>query len=63
MEMMTRTGEMANDMGTILIGSEAVNCGLINEVGTLERAMTKLRELIDEKEPKENTEQKELKPS
>jgi ATP-dependent protease ClpP protease subunit len=53
MEMMTRTGEMANDMGTILIGNEAVACGLIDETGTLERAMTKLRELINEREPKE----------
>jgi ATP-dependent protease ClpP protease subunit len=52
MELMTRTGELANDMGTILIGSEAVDCGLIDETGTLERAMSKLRELIEQKEVK-----------
>lgn len=52
MELMTRTGEMANDIGTILIGSEAVACGLIDETGTLERAMTKLHELIGQKEAK-----------
>lgn len=52
MELMTRTGEMANDMGTILIGNEAVACGLIDETGTLERAMVKLRDLIDQKEVK-----------
>jgi ATP-dependent protease ClpP protease subunit len=57
MEMMTRTGELANDMGTILIGSEAVSCGLIDETGTLERAMAKLNELISK------TEEKEEKPS
>lgn len=51
-EMMTRTGELANDMGTILIGSEAVSCGLIDETGTLERALSKLRELIEQKEEK-----------
>lgn len=50
MELMTRTGELANDMGTILIGSEAVACGLIDETGTLERAMVKLRDLISQKE-------------
>lgn len=52
MELMTRTGEMANDMGTILIGSEAVSCGLIDETGTLELALGKLRELTDKKEAK-----------
>jgi ATP-dependent protease ClpP protease subunit len=51
-ELMTRTGEMANDMGTILIGSEAVACGLIDETGTLELALGKLRELIENKEEK-----------
>lgn len=49
MEMLTRTGELANDMGTILVGSEAVDCGLIDAVGTLECAMRKLRELIAQK--------------
>ena len=52
MEMMLRTGEMASDVGTILIGNEAVTCGLINELGTLERAMSKLRDLIGQKEMK-----------
>jgi ATP-dependent protease ClpP protease subunit len=52
MELMTRTGEMANDIGTILIGNEAVECGLIDETGTLERAMAKLHELIGQKEVK-----------
>jgi ATP-dependent protease ClpP protease subunit len=50
MELMTRTGEMANDMGTILIGAEAVACGLIDETGTLERAIKKLNELIGPQE-------------
>lgn len=52
MNLMTATGEMANDIGTILIGREAVECGLINETGTLERAMAKLHELIEQKEAK-----------
>ena len=32
-ELMLQTDELLNDMGTILIGEEAVKCGLINEVG------------------------------
>lgn len=52
MELMTRTGEMASDVGTILIGKEAVECGLIDEMGTLDKAMSKLRELIGQKEVK-----------
>ncbi len=57
-EMLTRTGELANDMGTILIGSEAVECGLIDGVGSLESALTKLRELIAEKDGQQNGEPK-----
>ncbi len=53
MEMLTRTGELANDMGTILIGPEAVACGLIDETGSLEKALSKLRELITQKEEQE----------
>lgn len=62
MEMMTRTGEMASDVGTILIGNEAVTCGLINELGTLERAMTKLKSLIEER-ANHLTEERKEKPS
>lgn len=46
-EMMFRSGELARDIGTVLIGREAVECGLIDEVGGIGRAMAKLRELID----------------
>ena len=52
MELMTRTGELANDVGTILVGKEAVDCGLIDEAGTLEAALRKLKELISQKEAK-----------
>lgn len=50
--MLYRTGELANDVGTILVGTEAVNCGLINEGGTLQDALKKLRSMIDERESK-----------
>jgi ATP-dependent protease ClpP protease subunit len=45
-QMMLATGEMANDIGTILVGQDAVNCGLINAVGTLRDAIAHLKELI-----------------
>ncbi|MDD4797865.1 MAG: ATP-dependent Clp protease proteolytic subunit [Eubacteriales bacterium] len=47
-ELMMRTGDLANDVGTILVGQEAVNCGLINEIGSLDKAMAKLKELMEE---------------
>ncbi|MDY5912119.1 MAG: ATP-dependent Clp protease proteolytic subunit [Inconstantimicrobium porci] len=48
--LMMRTDDLLNDMGTILIGKEAVNIGLINEVGGIKDALKKLKELIAEKE-------------
>jgi len=41
------TDEIANDVGTILVGIEAVKYGLINDVGGLKTAIDKLQELID----------------
>lgn len=48
-QLMTNTGEMMNDIGTILLGKEAVNFGIIDEVGGLNTALRKLDELIEEK--------------
>ena len=36
---MFRTGQMANDVGSILTGEEAVACGLMDAVGTLSDAL------------------------
>ncbi len=44
-ELMTLTGEMANDVGTVLVGDEAVKYGIIDEVGTFEAASLKIKEL------------------
>ncbi len=41
-EMMFRTGELVRDVGTVLIGEEAVTCGLIDEVGGLSQALQRL---------------------
>lgn len=46
-DLMFRTGELARDIGTVLIGSEAVKCGLIHEVGGLGEAVRKARELVE----------------
>lgn len=48
-DLMYATDELANDVGTILVGKEAVDCGLIDEVGGFSVAMNKLHELIDRK--------------
>ncbi len=48
-ELMMETGVLTKDVGTILVGEEAVKCGIIDEVGGIAQAMCKLHELIDEK--------------
>ena len=50
--LMLNTGELVTDIGTILDGEAAVQCGLIDEVGTLHGAIDALYEMIRER--KEN---------
>ncbi|AFK86844.1 MULTISPECIES: ClpP family protease [Thermoanaerobacterium] len=50
MNLMLKIGELANDVGTILVGKEAVDYGLIDEVGGVSEAIEKLQQLIKEKE-------------
>lgn len=47
--LMNRTDDMPNDIGTILFGKEAVEIGLIDEVGGLSQALGKLRKEISGK--------------
>lgn len=47
-KLMFTTSELANDVGTVLVGPEAVKYGLINEIGGLKQALSKLQELIKE---------------
>lgn len=49
-EMMMSTGLFTKDLGTILVGEEAVKEGIINEVGGLKEAMSKLNSLIEGKD-------------
>ncbi|MBU5426584.1 ATP-dependent Clp protease proteolytic subunit [Tissierella pigra] len=48
-ELMYSTDEIANDVGTILVGEEAVKYNLIDEVGGFSQALKKLEELIEGK--------------
>lgn len=48
-KFMLQTNDLLNDVGTMLIGSQAVDCGLIDEVGGIHEALDKLNELIEEK--------------
>ena len=49
-ELMFRTGDLMRDIGTVLIGKEAVNVGLIDEVGGLNQAVSRLEQLIKGRE-------------
>lgn len=43
-QMMTRTDALVNDIGSILNGKEAVECGLIDEIGGISQALRYLKE-------------------
>ena len=45
-KMMTDTDTLANDIGTLLEGEDAVKCGLIDEVGGLKEAIAALHTLM-----------------
>ena len=47
LELMMRTGELATDVGTIVYGREAVQLGLIDELGGLSDALGCLHSMID----------------
>ncbi|MEZ4357214.1 MAG: ATP-dependent Clp protease proteolytic subunit [Eubacteriales bacterium] len=46
--LMINAGDIANEAGTLLIGKEAVKAGIIDKVGGLSDAISKLRQLIGE---------------
>ncbi len=45
-EMMLQKGLLTKDLGTILVGSQAVECGLVNEVGGIYDALNKIKSMI-----------------
>lgn len=46
-QMMLHTGILTKDLGTILVGKEAVEAGIVNDVGGICQAVSKLEELCD----------------
>ena len=50
--LMHNTKMLTRDLGTVLVGQEAVDVGLINEVGGIREALKKLYEMIDERSTK-----------
>lgn len=49
-ELMMETGVLTKDVGTILVGEEAVSEGIINETGGIREAMEKLHGMISKRE-------------
>lgn len=54
LNLMLKTGELANDIGTILVGKEAVEYGLIDEIGGVSDALKRLQQMIKQKFEGEN---------
>ncbi len=47
-ELIFRTGELARDIGTVVVGNDAVKYGLIDEIGGVGQAVKKLEQMIEE---------------
>lgn len=45
-DLMFRTGELARDIGTVLVGADAVEAGLIDRVGGIKEAVASLNDLM-----------------
>lgn len=52
-EMVINTAELTKDLGTILIGEDAVREGLIDEVGGIRDALNRLYQMVDKKRGKQ----------
>jgi ATP-dependent protease ClpP protease subunit len=50
-DILGRTDTLVNDIGTILEGEEAVECGLIDEIGGIKEALQALRDMCKSKNP------------
>ena len=51
LRLMTNTDELANDIGSVIYGEEAVRLGLIDSLGTLSDALSRLHGMIDATRP------------
>jgi ATP-dependent protease ClpP protease subunit len=59
-ELMLSKGNLTRDIGTNVVGDDAVAYGLIDEVGGLGKAMKKLNELIKAEKPEKPEEEQDL---
>lgn len=50
LSLMMETGKMTKDLGTILVGRQAVEEGIINEVGGIKEALNRIHSMIDEEQ-------------
>ncbi|WP_050614833.1 ClpP family protease [Bacillus testis] len=53
-ELMFAKGNLTRDIGTNVVGADAVSCGLIDSVGGVGQAMKKLNSLIDDRKQTED---------
>ncbi len=61
-ELMFRTGELARDIGTVLVGQDAVEIHLIDQVGGIEDALKKMHELLPPRQGRKKKGHREAKP-
>lgn len=54
-ELMLNTGMLSKDLGTVLVGAQTVEEGLINEVGGLHQALVRLHKMIDGQKGEQNS--------
>ena len=47
-QLMLQSGDMSNDVGSVVYGEEAVELGLMDAVGTLHDALDSLYRMIEE---------------
>ncbi len=48
-KLMLDTGQLAKDVGTIIVGEEAVKEGIIDDIGGIDKAIKKLYRMIEER--------------
>ena len=60
-ELMMETGVLTKDVGTILVGQEAVEEGILCEVGGIKDAIAKLHDMVDKRKASMEVSAKELK--
>ena len=51
-ELMLATGMLTKDLGSILVGEQAVTEGIINQLGGIHEAITKMHEIIPQRHQK-----------